>query len=208
MSVEVTPQMVKQLRDLTGAGFNDCRVALLENNGDHGKGRRIPSQEGRVDGGEESRIALPTTASSRRTCITMAASACWSRSNAETDFVARNESFKRFAKDLSLHIANMAPRYLKMEDVPAAEVESRALHSDRQDGERGQKRSRGRIRSSMAAWASGTRKSCSWNSPGCTTIQEGEGRSHAVDRGDQGEHRHPALLRFALGDENTPRAAE
>src|SRR5690349_7229916 len=43
--------------------------------------------------------------------------------NSETDFVARNEQFKKFAKELALHIANMAPRYLRREDVPQAELE-------------------------------------------------------------------------------------
>src|SRR5688572_27450625 len=43
--------------------------------------------------------------------------------NSETDFVARNENFKKFAKDLALHIANMAPRYLKREDVPQSTID-------------------------------------------------------------------------------------
>src|SRR5207245_4823235 len=43
--------------------------------------------------------------------------------NSETDFVARNEQFKKFAKELALHIANMAPRYLRREDVPQADID-------------------------------------------------------------------------------------
>jgi elongation factor Ts len=43
--------------------------------------------------------------------------------NSETDFVARNEQFRQFAKDLALHIANAAPRYLRREDIPQEVVE-------------------------------------------------------------------------------------
>jgi len=43
--------------------------------------------------------------------------------NSETDFVARNEQFKRFTKELALHVANTAPRFLRREDVPQAEVD-------------------------------------------------------------------------------------
>ncbi|MFN7210302.1 MAG: elongation factor Ts, partial [Aggregatilineales bacterium] len=43
--------------------------------------------------------------------------------NSETDFVARNEQFRQFAKDLTLHIANAAPRYLRREDIPAEVIE-------------------------------------------------------------------------------------
>lgn len=122
MSVEVTPQMVKQLRDLTGAGFNDCRVALQESNGDLEKAAEFLRKKGVVTAAKKSgRVANEGIIQAYmhhngRLAVLVEV-------NAETDFVARNESFKRFAKDLSLHIANMAPRYLKTEDVPAAEVE-------------------------------------------------------------------------------------
>ena len=43
--------------------------------------------------------------------------------NSETDFVARNENFKKFAKDLALHIANTAPHYVKREDVPQSAID-------------------------------------------------------------------------------------
>ncbi len=43
--------------------------------------------------------------------------------NCETDFVASNEQFKKFAKELSMHVANLAPRYVKREDVPQADVD-------------------------------------------------------------------------------------
>jgi elongation factor Ts len=52
--------------------------------------------------------------------------------NSETDFVARNETFKKFAKELALHIANSAPAYLKREDVPAAAIEAeRAIQREK-----------------------------------------------------------------------------
>jgi elongation factor Ts len=44
--------------------------------------------------------------------------------NCETDFVAKTDNFRKFAKDIALHIANMNPEYLRIEDVPAAVVQA------------------------------------------------------------------------------------
>jgi elongation factor Ts len=114
--------MVKQLRDMTGAGFNDCRVALLENNGDMEKAAEYLRKKGVATAAKKSsRVANEGIVQAYmhhngRLAVLVEV-------NSETDFVARNEAFKHFAKELSLHIANMAPRYLRMEDVPSAEVE-------------------------------------------------------------------------------------
>ncbi len=122
MAVEVTAQQVKQLRDATGAGFNDCRKALIENNGDMAKATDYLRKKGIATAAKKSdRVAkdgiIQTYMHHNGRLGVMV------EVNSETDFVARNESFKKFAKELALHIANMAPRYLTREEVPQAEID-------------------------------------------------------------------------------------
>ncbi len=122
MAVEVTAQQVKQLRDATGAGFNDCRKALIENAGDMAKAADYLRKKGVSTAAKKSeRVAkegiIQTYMHHNGRLGVMV------EVNSESDFVARNEQFKKFAKELALHIANMAPRYLNREDVPQAEID-------------------------------------------------------------------------------------
>ncbi len=122
MAVEVTAQQVKQLRDATGAGFQDCRKALIESGGDLAKATDYLRKKGMATAAKKAdRVAKDGIIQAYmhhngRLGVLVEV-------NSETDFVARNEQFKKFAKDLALHIANMAPRYLKREDVPQAEID-------------------------------------------------------------------------------------
>ncbi len=122
MAVEVTAQQVKQLRDATGAGFNDCRKALIENDGDMAKATDYLRKKGISTAAKKSeRVAkdgiIQTYMHHNGRLGVMV------EVNSETDFVARNEAFKKFAKELALHIANAAPRYLTREDIPQAELD-------------------------------------------------------------------------------------
>jgi elongation factor Ts len=122
VAVEVTAQQVKQLRDATGAGFQDCRKALIESGGDLAKATEYLRKKGIATAAKKAeRVAKDGVVQAYmhhngRLAVLVEV-------NSETDFVARNEQFKKFAKELALHIANMAPRYLRREDVPQAEVE-------------------------------------------------------------------------------------
>jgi elongation factor Ts len=120
VTVEVSAQQVKQLRDITGAGFNDCRKALLENEGDLAKATDFLRKKGiataakKADRAANDGIVQIYSHHNGRLGVMVEV-------NSETDFVARNEKFKQFAKELALHIANAAPRYVKREDVPQAD---------------------------------------------------------------------------------------
>ncbi len=122
MTVEVTAQMVKQLRDTTGAGFQDCRVALMENEGDFAKAADFLRKKGIATAAKKAgRVAndgIIQTYMHHNGRVGVLVEV-----NSETDFVAKNETFKKFAKELALHIANLAPHYVKLEDVPAPVVE-------------------------------------------------------------------------------------
>lgn len=114
---EVTAQMVKQLRDATGAGFNECRNALAENDGNIEKATEWLRKKGIATASKKAgRVAkdgIIQTYMHHNGRLGVLVEV-----NSETDFVARNETFKKFAKDLSLHIANLAPRFLTRDEVP------------------------------------------------------------------------------------------
>ena len=122
MTVEVSAQQVKQLRDATGAGFQDCRKALLENDGDLTKATEYLRKKGIATAAKKSdRVANEGIIQgymhhNGRLGVIVEV-------NSETDFVARNDKFKAFAKELALHIANLAPKYVKREEVPQAAID-------------------------------------------------------------------------------------
>jgi elongation factor Ts len=119
---EVSAQLVKQLREMTGAGFNECRNALIESGGDLEKAAEALRKKGIATAAKKSgRVAndgIVQTYMHHNGRMGVIVEV-----NSETDFVARNEQFRQFAKDLALHIANAAPRYLRREDVPQALIE-------------------------------------------------------------------------------------
>jgi len=122
VAIEVTAQQVKELREATGAGFQDCRKALLENGGDLGKATDYLRKKGiataakKADRAAKEGIIQSYMHHNGRLGVLVEV-------NSETDFVARNDTFKKFAKDLALHIANLAPHYVKREEVPQAAID-------------------------------------------------------------------------------------
>ncbi|MBX3080747.1 MAG: translation elongation factor Ts [Anaerolineae bacterium] len=118
----MSAQQVKQLRDATGAGFQDCRKALLENDGDLAKATDYLRKKGiataakKSDRAANDGIIQGYMHHNGRLAVIVEV-------NSETDFVARNEKFKQFAKELALHIANLAPKYVKREEVPQAAID-------------------------------------------------------------------------------------
>jgi elongation factor Ts len=122
VAVEISAQQVKELREATGAGFNDCRKALQDNDGDMTKAVEYLRKKGMATAAKKAdRVANDGIVELYR--HHNGRLGVMVEVNSETDFVARNDQFKKFAKELALHIANLAPRYLKREDVPAEEVE-------------------------------------------------------------------------------------
>jgi elongation factor Ts len=122
VAVQASAQQVKELREMTGAGFNDCRKALEESGGDMTKAAEYLRKKGMATAAKKSdRVAndgiieLYKHHNGRLGVMVEV--------NSETDFVARNDNFKKFAKELALHIANTSPRYLKREDVPQAAID-------------------------------------------------------------------------------------
>lgn len=124
MSIAATD--VKALRDRTGAGMMDCKNALTESGGDLEKAIEILRVKGLSRAAKRGeRTATEGTVQSY--IHANAKIGVLVEVDCETDFVARNDDFVAFARDLALHIAAAAPQYLSEDDVPdeAREAELR-----------------------------------------------------------------------------------
>jgi elongation factor Ts len=122
-TTEIDPQLVKQLREKTNAGMMDCKRALVESGGDLEKAEAILRTKG---------VAAAGRKAARATKEGIVASYIHLQGkvgvlvevNCETDFVARNENFREFVKDITLHIAAAHPLYVSRADVPGNLIEA------------------------------------------------------------------------------------
>jgi elongation factor Ts len=127
---EITAQMVKELRERTGAGIKECKDILSQTAGDIGKAIEILRERGmrvsdKVQGREanEGRIEVYIHAGSRMAAMV--------EIDCETDFVGRTDDFIALCKDIALQVAAMNPRYVKAEDVPAEELAASGESADK-----------------------------------------------------------------------------
>jgi elongation factor Ts len=109
---------VKALRERTGAGMMDCKKALVESNGDVEQAIEIlRTKQGKRIQDRGERVATEGTV---QTYVhSNAKVGVLVEVNSETDFVARNDKFIAFAKEIALHIAAAAPRYVSEDEIPA-----------------------------------------------------------------------------------------
>lgn len=117
----ITAAMVKELREKSGAGMMDCKKALTETNGDMDKAVDFLREKGLASVAKKSsRIASEGIVESY---VHGGRIGVLVEVNSETDFVAKNEEFQNFVKDIAMQIAAVAPKYVSREEVPAEEVE-------------------------------------------------------------------------------------
>ena len=114
----ISLDLVKELREMTSCGVIDCKKALEEAKGDFEKAKAILQKRGlemaakkgnRVT--KEGRIETYIHPGNKLGVLLEV--------NCETDFVAKNEDFCRFTKDVAMHIAACNPKYVKSEDIPS-----------------------------------------------------------------------------------------
>lgn len=118
----ISAAVVKELRERTGCGMMDCKNALAEAGGDTEKAVALLREKG---------LATAAKKAGRAASEGIVASYIHGEGrigvlveiNSETDFVAKNEMFKSFARDVAMHIAAANPLYVRREDVPADVVE-------------------------------------------------------------------------------------
>jgi elongation factor Ts len=125
---QVSAQLVKTLRERTGAGFSDCRSALLESKGDLESAVDILRKRGQS--AAEKKSSRAATEGAVGTYLHAGGKiAVLVEVNCESDFVARTEEFQRLCHDLAMHVAALDPRYVRREDVPADVIErERAIY--------------------------------------------------------------------------------
>ena len=116
---DITAQLVKDLRERTGAGMMECKKALVATNGDIGEAEVYLRKQGIASAGKKA--ARATKQGLIGSYIHAGGQlGVMVEVNCESDFVARTDDFKELVHDLAMHIAAADPRYLRREDVPAA----------------------------------------------------------------------------------------
>ena len=120
--MKITAEMVRKLREETGAGMMDCKAALTEANGDPEKARDSLRKRGLAAAAKkagrtasEGVIGTYIHPGSRIGVMVEV--------NCETDFVARTPEFQSIVKDIAMHIAAASPQYVTKEEVPAQVLE-------------------------------------------------------------------------------------
>jgi elongation factor Ts len=120
----ISAESVKSLRELTGAGFMDCKRVLEETDGDVEKAVLLLRERGLAaaakKAGREAREGLISSYihTGGRVGVLIEV-------NCETDFVARTDEFQRLVRDLAVQVAGLAPLYVDAEAIPAADLEAK-----------------------------------------------------------------------------------
>jgi elongation factor Ts len=120
--MDISASLVKELREKTNAGVMECKSALQESKGDVDAAVQILRKRG---------LSIAEKKAQRKVPEGIVASyihlggkiGVLVEVNCESDFVARNERFRAFVKDITMHIAAMNPSYLRREDVPQEVIE-------------------------------------------------------------------------------------
>lgn len=123
--MEITTEMIKELRAATGAGMMDCRKALQEAGGDYQKAVDVLREKGmataakRADREASNGVVELYSHGNGRVGVMVEV-------NCETDFVARSEQFRNLAHEIALQIAAGAPRYVRESEIPQAVLDHEA----------------------------------------------------------------------------------
>jgi elongation factor Ts len=114
--MDIPAKLVKELRDRTNAGFNDCRAALIEAGGDIEKAIAVLRKKGQAAAAKkatreatEGLVGSYIHAGGKIGVLVEV--------NCESDFVARTEAFQHLCHDIAMHIAALDPRYVRREEV-------------------------------------------------------------------------------------------
>jgi elongation factor Ts len=121
---DISAEKVKELRERTGAGFMDCKNALVEADGDVEKATAILREKGLAaaakKAGREAREGLVSSYIHPGGRVGVLIEV-----NCETDFVARTDEFQKLVRDLAVQVAALAPSYVDADSIPAADLDAR-----------------------------------------------------------------------------------
>jgi len=120
--MEIPAKLVKELRERTGAGFSDCRAALIEANGNIEKAIDILRKKGQAAAAKKAQreaseglVGSYIHAGGKIGVMV--------ELNCESDFVARTDAFQQLSHDIAMHVAALDPRYVRREEVTAEMLE-------------------------------------------------------------------------------------
>jgi elongation factor Ts len=121
---DISAELVKELRERTGAGFMDCKKALTETGGDLDAAIALLREKGLAaaakKAGRDAREGLVSSYihTGGRVGVLIEV-------NCETDFVARTDEFQKLVRDLAVQVAGLAPLYVDQERIPSADLEAK-----------------------------------------------------------------------------------
>jgi elongation factor Ts len=121
---DISAESVKELRERTGAGFMDCKKALVEADGDIEKAIGILRERGlaaaarKADRDAKDGLVSSYIHTGGRVGVLIEV-------NCETDFVARTDEFQKLVRDLAVQVAGLAPLYVEADKIPEAELEAK-----------------------------------------------------------------------------------
>jgi len=125
----ISAEMVKKLREKTGAGMMDCKKALEETGGDFEKAVDVLRTKGQATADKRSSRTAKEGLIGSYIHRPGGKIGVMVELNCETDFVARTAEFEAFARDLAMHVAASTPRYVRREEVTEKELErERAIY--------------------------------------------------------------------------------
>ena len=120
--MDISAELVKKLRDATGAGFMECKAALVEANGDLDAATTVLRKRGLAQAAKKA--GRSTSQGLVGSYIHMGGKiGVLVEVNCESDFVARTDQFSALVKEIAMHIAAADPKYVRREDVPADALE-------------------------------------------------------------------------------------
>ena len=119
---DISAEVVKKLRDQTGAGFMECKAALVEANGDLEAAVTLLRKRGLASAAKKA--GRTTSQGAVGSYIHMGGKiGVLVEVNCESDFVARTDQFSALVKEIAMHIAAADPKYVRREEVPAAALD-------------------------------------------------------------------------------------
>ncbi|MFZ0594152.1 MAG: translation elongation factor Ts [Bryobacteraceae bacterium] len=127
---EISPQLIKKLREMTGAGMMECKKALIEANGDLSRAVEILRTRGLASAGKKEGRSTKQgllgvkIADDQKFGVLVEV-------NCESDFVARTEDFQSLVQDITDHVAELKPTHVRKEDVAQAASEAVALYEQK-----------------------------------------------------------------------------
>ncbi len=175
---QITPQMVKSLRDRTGAGMMDCKKALMDSDGNEEQAVELIQKKGLA------KVAKKAGAIAAEGVIHAyihpgSRLGVLLEVNCQTDFVARNEEFKEFVDGVGLQIASMQPEFVRREEIPQDAIEAKRALFVGQLEEEAKKTGKSRPEAAIAKIIDG--KLNKWMTEACLveqpSVQDEEGKT-------------------------------